>query len=109
MKRSHRRSARTFTLNVALTRSRRRMAAELVVMAFVLDANAFFSAKKEPTAKIQNQAPSEATSRAVSTMPAPLQKSHSFPATREATEKTLFSSIATAPEGVTSNIPQADH
>src|SRR5713226_3841804 len=80
-----------------------------LLIAIVLVANAFFSTKKQPTAKIQNQAPTETISRAVETPSAPLQKSLPVPARREADKKLLFSSIAPAAQGVESNIREAAH
>src|SRR6266851_2320410 len=80
-----------------------------LLIAIVLVANAFFSTKKQPTAKIQNQAPTETISRAVETPSAPLQKSLPVPARREADKKLPFSSIAPAPQGVESNIREAAH
>ena len=68
-----------------------------------------FPPREQPTAKIQNQAPTEATSRAMGTAPSPLQKSLAVPARREADKKLLFPSIAAAPEGVESNIREAAH
>src|ERR1700730_7268143 len=80
-----------------------------LLIAIVLVGGAFFPTREQPTAKIQNQAPAEATSRAMGTAPSPLQKSLPVPARREADKRLLFSSIAAAPQGVESNILEAAH
>jgi hypothetical protein len=97
MKKTHRRPARAVALLMAS------------LIAIVLVANAFFSAKRQPIAKIQNQAPAEAPSRAMGTAPSQLSESLPVAARREAEKKLLFSSIAAAPQGVESNIRQAVH
>jgi hypothetical protein len=96
-----------------------RLCAQLLVVsliAIVLAALAFFSTKEQPTAKIQNQAPTiqnqaptEATSRVIGTAPSPLQESLPVPARREADKKLLFSSIAAGPQDVESIIREAAH
>src|SRR5438034_8860836 len=80
-----------------------------LLIVIVLVAGAFLSTKKHPTAKIQNQAPSEATSRAVPTAPAPLQESLPAPTRRETDKRLGFPSIAAAPQGVESNIRSPAH
>jgi hypothetical protein len=80
-----------------------------LLIAIVLVADAFFPAREQRTAKIQEQAPAEATSPVMETPSSPLQKSLPVPARREADKKLLFSSIAAAPEGVESNIREAAH
>jgi hypothetical protein len=79
------------------------------LIAIVLVAGAFFATREQPTAKIQEQASTEAHSGAIGTAPSPLQKSLSFPAKREADKKLLFSPLAAAPEGVEANTPEAAH
>jgi len=79
------------------------------LIAIILVAGAFFPTREQRTAKIQEQEPAEATSRAVPTMPGPSQESHSFPARREADKNPLVSSIAPAPGSVESNIRVAPH
>jgi len=79
------------------------------LIATVLVAGAFFFTKQQPTAKIQTQAPTVATSREMGNTASPLQKSLEAPARREADKKLLFSSTAAAPEEVASNIREATH
>jgi hypothetical protein len=70
----------------------------------------FLARKEQPIAKIQNQALTEAASRANDTAPpSPLGKSLPAPARLEAEKKPLFSSIAAAPAGVESNVREAVH
>ena len=63
-----------------------------------LVANSFFSTREQLTAKIENQAPTEATSSAVGSASAPLSESLRVPANREADKKTLFSSTSESPQ-----------
>src|SRR5258705_3523698 len=69
-----------------------------LLIGIVLVANSFFSTREQPTAKIENQAPTEATSSAVGSASAPLSESLRVPARREADKKTLFSSTSGSPE-----------
>ena len=78
------------------------------LIAIVLVANAYFSTRKQPAAR-QNQALTEATSRAMGTAPSPLQESFPGPAGREVDRKLLFTSRAAAPQGVESSIREAAH
>ena len=77
------------------------LTASLIAIALV--ANAFFSAKKQPTAKIQDQAPAEAAARTIGTAPAPSQEVLPAPASRETDKRLRFPSIAAAPQRVQSN------
>jgi len=79
------------------------------LIATVLVAGAFFFTKQPPTAKIQTQAPTVATSREMGNTASPLQKSLEVPASREADKKLLSPSIAAAPQEVASNIREATH
>ena len=108
MKKSDRQPARSVAQKTALPRSRRWMAA-FVVLAFVLVATAFFATKTLRTSKLQTQAPTETASRAKGTRPAPLQGSLPVPARRETDKRLRFPSIAAAPQGVESNIPKPAH
>jgi hypothetical protein len=84
-----------------------RLSATLLLALFigiVLVAAAFFARKEQPTAKIQNQPPAEATSRAIGNAPAPLQEPPSVPARREAGKKPLFPSLAQLPQGAESDV-----
>jgi hypothetical protein len=83
--------------------------AAFVILAFVVAAAVFFSTRRQPTAKIQNQAPADTTSRAMGTAPAPLQESLPVPARPEAGKRLRFPSIAAAPQGLESSIRKPAH
>jgi hypothetical protein len=87
-----------------------RLSAPLLLALFigvVFVAAAFFSTRQQPTAKIQNQPSTEATSGPMGTTPAPLQEPRSVPPGGEAEKKPLFSSIAAAPQRVVPNVRAA--
>jgi len=71
-----------------------------LLIGLVLVGNGFFSTKQQPTAKIQNQAPTERTSRATETAASPVHESLSVPATRETDKKLFLSPITPAPHSI---------
>jgi hypothetical protein len=95
-----------------------RLSAPLLLALFigiVLVGAAFFSTREQPTAKIQNQALTEATSRSTGTTPAQLHEPLSVPAKgeadkkREADKTPLVSSLAAKPQDGESTINEAVH
>ncbi len=78
-----------------------------LLIAIALVSNAFLSRKEQPTTKIQNQAPTEANSRATGTAASPVQESLSVPARRATEKRAPFSPITPAPQGIESNVRTA--
>jgi hypothetical protein len=90
-----------FKLYVALTIA--------LLIALGLGANAFFSSRLQPTAKIQAQAETTASSPAKESASSPLRELLPSPSRRAVKRKPFSSSIGVAPKVVESNIRETAH